>query len=150
MAYQRFQDVGGTYYNSYNPLLLPDGPIRTISLHNEQLYFAGDFNVNLFTDTLGHIGYLDYVLSIKNDPKSNATLLAVRPIPAANELNYTLETQGEPITLSLYSLAGNEVFSQTGTASSGSISVDGLANGIYILRAQSATHQSNMKIAVQH
>lgn len=150
MAYQRFQDVGGTYYNSYNPLLVPDGTIRTISLHNERLYFAGDFNVNLFTDTLGHIGCLDYVLSIKNDPKSSATLLAVRPIPAANELNYTLETQGEPVTLSLYSLAGNEVFSQTSTASSGSIPVDGLTNGIYILKAQSANHQTTMKIVVQH
>jgi hypothetical protein len=150
MAYQRFQDVGGTFYNSYNPLLVPDGPIRTISLHNERLYFAGDFNVNLFTDTLGHIGYLDYVLSIKNDPKSNTTLLAARPIPAANELNYTLETQGEPLTLSLYSMAGNEVYTQTNAATSGIIPVSQLANGIYILRAQSATHQSTMKIAVQH
>jgi hypothetical protein len=106
--------------------------------------------VNLFTDTLGHIGYLDYVLSIKNDPKSNTTLLAARPIPAANELNYTLETQGEPLTLSLYSMAGNEVYTQTNAATSGIIPVSQLANGIYILRAQSATHQSTMKIAVQH
>jgi hypothetical protein len=150
MAYQRFQDVGGTFYNSYNPLLVPDGPIRTISLHNERLYFAGDFNVNLFTDTLGHIGYLDYVLSIKNDPKSNTTLLAARPIPAANELNYTLETQGEPLTLSLYSLAGNEVYTQTNAATSGIIPVSQLANGIYMLQAQSATLRSTIKIVVQH
>ena len=149
MAYERFPS-GNTYYNSYTPLLVPDAPIRTISLHNERLYFAGDFNVNLFTDTLGHIGYLDYVLSIKNDPKSNTTLLAARPIPAANELNYTLETQGEPVTLSLYSLAGNEVYTQTNAATSGSIPVSQFTNGIYILRVQSATHQSTMKIAVQH
>ncbi|MFN5371645.1 MAG: T9SS type A sorting domain-containing protein, partial [Bacteroidia bacterium] len=104
----------------------------------------------LFTDTLGHIGYLDYVLSIKNNPKAGSSILTAHPVPAVNELNYTLETQGEPVTLSLYSLAGNEVFSQTSTASSGSIPVDGLTNGIYILKAQSANHQTTMKIVVQH
>jgi len=150
MAFQRFQDIGGTFYNSYNPLLVPDGPIRTISLHNNQLYFGGDFNVNLFTDTLGHIGYLDYVLSIKNDPKSTATMLEARPVPATNELNYTLETQGEPVTLSLYSLTGKEVYTQTNSASTGTIPVSQLANGVYILKAQSAVVQTTLKIVVQH
>ena len=146
MAFQRFQDLGGAYYNAYNPLLAPDGPIRTISLHNERLYFAGDFNVNLFSDTLGHIGYLDYVLSIKNNLNPESSFLTALPVPAANELNYTIETQSEPYTLSLYSLAGNEVFTQTSNASSGSISVAQLANGIYILKVQSATEFTRLNV----
>ena len=150
MAYQRFQDVGGSYYNSYNPLLVPDGPIRTISLHNNQLYFAGDFNVNLFTDTLGHIGYLDYVLNIQNPSKENASIISARPVPAVNEINYNLETQGETVTLSLYTLAGNEVYTQTNAATSGTIPVTQLSNGVYILKAQSASVQTTTKIVVQH
>lgn len=150
MAYQRFQDVGGSYYNSYNPLLVPDGPIRTISLHNERLYFAGDFNVNLFTDTLGHIGYLDYVLNIQNPSKENTSIISTRPVPAVNELNYSLETQGETVTLSLYTLSGREVYTQTNASTSGAIPVTQLSNGIYILKAQSAAMQTTAKIVVQH
>jgi hypothetical protein len=150
MAYERFQDVGGTYYNSYNPLLVPDAPVRSISLNNSRLYFAGDFDVNLFTDTLGHIGYLDYVLSIKNAPKQNDSFIAARPVPAVNELSYTLETVGEPVTISIYSLAGNEVFTQTNGASSGAIPVSQLANGFYVLQAKSATLRATVKIVVQH
>jgi hypothetical protein len=150
MAYQRFQDIGGSYYNSYNPLLVPDGPIRNISLHNNQLYFAGDFNVNLFTDTLGHIGYLDYVLNIQTPSRENASIISARPVPAVNELYYSLETQGEPVTLSLYTLEGKEVYMQTNATTSGTIPVTQLSNGVYILKAQSAKFQSSHKIVVGH
>lgn len=149
MAYERIL-VGDELVNTYEALLLPDAPVRTIALYGDRLFFGGEFQVNLFNDTLRHIGYLDYILSAGSNGIQYDDFIEAYPIPANNTLTYTLANQGEPVRVSVHTLTGSEVYTHLQSTSSGTIPVAQLANGVYLLQAQSSTRRVSMKIIVQH
>jgi hypothetical protein len=88
--------------------------------------------------------------------KVNRTLeskfqVSVYPNPVGDTANLLLEnTQGEAITLSVYSLSGQVVYQQILQSQVGdqevTLPLNGLASGIYLLKATTDTHAATSKI----
>ena len=88
--------------------------------------------------------------------KVNRTLeskfqIAVYPNPVGDTANILVEnTQGEAITLSVYSLSGQVVYQQTLQSQVGdqevTLPLNGLASGIYLLKATTDTYAVTSKI----
>ncbi|MCD8318509.1 MAG: RICIN domain-containing protein [Paraprevotella sp.] len=77
----------------------------------------------------------------------------VAPLPAdfTLEAHYSYPQGPEKVEFRLYDLQGNLLSASTGTnGATTSIRVAGLANGLYILKAQCGSHSESKKITVRH
>jgi hypothetical protein len=91
--------------------------------------FSDDLEIRLFTPVQG----------VQSPPEAKAPLLTAWPNPASGRVQVGIGTPAGDYTLALCSVMGREVLSQkitaTGGAYSGTLSLEGLPPGIYILTA---------------
>jgi len=143
MSFQQ-QVIDTLVYNVYAPLLTTDKPLNEVVFTQNTIYFGGEFIVNAFSDTLNHIGYLDYSeTSVPALTKTNDGL-KISPNPAHEWLNVSAE-HGENIDhLEITDALGRQVWEDNPGRNSKDISVSFLAKGVYFIRSF-----SNRKMAVQ-
>jgi hypothetical protein len=82
-------------------------------------------------------------------PKA-APEVAVFPNPAADQLNVHLSGLAGTVRATLFNALGQVVAEQRGAGSNFTLGLSGLANGVYLLRLQSAAGVSSRRIEVQH
>ncbi len=71
--------------------------------------------------------------------------LLIYPNPVYGELNYKALQQGE-LSFSVYTLTGKKIYDRTASAQEGSIELDGLLPGVYLLGVQQGKHVWYKKI----
>ncbi|MFN8322022.1 MAG: T9SS type A sorting domain-containing protein [Chitinophagales bacterium] len=143
MSFQQ-QVIDTVVYNVYTPMLTTDNALNEVVFTQNTIYFGGEFIVNAFSDTLNHIGYLDYNETTVPVLTKTSRELKISPNPAHEWLNISVE-QGENIDhLEITDALGRQVWEDNPSHDSIDISVSSLAKGVYIIRSF-----SNRKMSVK-
>lgn len=130
-----------TVYSVFDPLALPDAPVKALALAGNQLYFGGQFVFNLSGmgggDSLNHVAYLATgPFNSVRQPQLSKVQLTVYPNPSKGQVRLQC---GEAIKqLQVLDINGKEVLSASNTAASPTINLEGLSSGTYFIKVVTA------------
>ncbi len=87
------------------------------------------------------------VNTLKTDTFENADF-QLYPNPANDSFAVSLPTN-DPVTVTVYDLSGRKIFTKTNVFSNQNISVNGFADGVYLVEIQNKTNKSSKKLVVK-
>ncbi|MCW5907765.1 MAG: T9SS type A sorting domain-containing protein [Chitinophagales bacterium] len=124
-----------TTYTVTNPLLLTDNEVNDIALSGNTLYFGGSFVTNLFSDTLNHIGTMQFQITGVQNPIESKVTLSVFPNPASAEVRIQSLNNGIIELIEVFDATGRKVLSeQVNNESFKVIRLSSLSSGIYTVK----------------
>jgi hypothetical protein len=116
-----------------SPLLSLNGPVHSLAKLYDNLYFGGDFR-NTFGDTLNNIGYLDLVsttTAIKS--MENISNIEIYPNPVKGHVLVNLKDNNMIEKIQIYTIDGQNVYTDVIAAQKKKIGTAQFANGNYII-----------------
>lgn len=117
--------------NMLSPLAILDKSVNSVVIANNQIYFGGDFETNLTTNELNHLGRYDAVSGVDSDNLDNK--LQVFPNPFIE----TIEIKGINSKYTYQILDGSgRVVREGSSKSNKTIQLSDLTSGIYFLNMQ--------------
>lgn len=132
------QTVDTSIYTFLSPLLTTDGGVNDALLVNNNLYFGGAFVVNMFSDTLNHVGYLEMLSTGIGAEVKPEIKLSVFPNPTIDVIR--IQVDGGAIkSIELTDATGKRVVFTTPNNLSPEISVKDLPAGIYNVKVVTDT-----------
>lgn len=136
-----------------NPTLTPDA-IRTIlNRSSKQDSYTSSVDNDPNICGAGKLdAYEGLLLALKTDGISETTaltesLIAVAADRASRTIRVSLSDQQLPVSVSVVSLSGQVVATQTLAPAGGSVQMDSLPSGIYMVKVQSGKQQKTLKVA---